>query len=107
MMMKRRKKRNVVCDTFKPFGNPGRKLRTNVITSAPPMAIADRAPGICSVFSVCIIVSVRALVLESLGRVYLFSNKGSERYSQNEKEEKIFQQSRDWICIERSLFTPE
>jgi len=55
MMMKRRKKRNVVCDTFKPFGNPGRKLRTNVITSAPPMAIADRAPGICSVFSVCII----------------------------------------------------
>ena len=48
-MMKRRKKKR----TFKPFGNPGRKLRTNVITSAPPMAIADRAPGILCSLSVC------------------------------------------------------
>ena len=30
--------------TFSPSGNPGRVLLTNVITSAPPMAISDRAP---------------------------------------------------------------
>ena len=30
--------------TFSPSGNPGRMLLTNVITSAPPMAISDRAP---------------------------------------------------------------
>ena len=64
-MKKWRKKKR----TFKPFGNPGRKLRTNVITSAPPMAIADRAPGMLCSLSVCYSVRSCARLGDSGGRV--------------------------------------
>ena len=107
-MMKRRKKKK---RTFKPFGNPGRKLRTNVITSAPPMAIADRAPGMLCSLSVCYSVCSCARLGDSGGRVYLktFRKRRTlspyyEKYSQNEK---IFHASRDWICVSREIFPSE
>ena len=53
---KRKNNFNHQSRTFKPFGNPGRVLRTNVITSAPPMAIADRA-GISLFFCVFLFLS--------------------------------------------------
>ena len=80
-MMKRRKKKR----TFKPFGNPGRKLRTNVITSAPPMAIADRAPGILCSLSVCYSVCSCARLGDSGGRVYLKLFERGERSLRNTK----------------------
>jgi hypothetical protein len=74
------------------------------------MAIADRAPGIFVLY-LCVIVCVRALVLETLGRVLsetYFSKRRTlsayyEKYSQNEK---IFQ-SLVTGYVFREIFPPE
>ncbi|CCO14686.1 predicted protein [Bathycoccus prasinos] len=75
------------------------------------MAIADRAPGMLCSLSVCYSVCSCARLGDSGGRVYLktFRKRRTlspyyEKYSQNEK---IFQSSRDWICVSRDLSVRE
>ena len=93
-MMKRRKKKR----TFKPFGNPGRKLRTNAITSAPPMAIADRAPGISCSLSVCYSVCSCARLGDSGGGESLSENFSKEANALS-VERKILSKREDISCV--------